>query len=175
MPNEHTVTKEHMDALKALSETNIQISNAKNALFKLQEDETTYLTEREQKALRRIQAALENSSDLIQQTKDNYAEVHDLLKSATELATFIIEAQGNFKQLLADFEERNTIWEADIAKQEERLAELKKQSIADAALIANEKKNIAKEHVKIAHEKQKIDDAWGEIKREINRLKDRKQ
>ena len=46
---EHTISKEEMDALKALSEINMEISKQKELLFKLQEEETQYLIDREKR------------------------------------------------------------------------------------------------------------------------------
>lgn len=169
----HTVDTEQMNALKVLADTNLKISEAKNALFKMREDETTYLVAREKKALDRIQRVLDESEALIKQTKTNYSELNDLFKSASQLSDFIIEAQGNFKKMLADFDERSVVWEAKVAEKEEEIAEARKKLQIDTVTIANEKKNIAKANAKIVEDNRKITDAWGEIERELNRLKEK--
>lgn len=161
-----------MDALKALADTNMKISEAKNALATIKKDEAEYITAREAKALDAIQRVLDDSAALIKQAKENYTELGDLYKSASELATFVIEAQGNFKKMIADFEERNVLWQEKVTKQEAEMVSLWKQIKTDKTEIANEKKNIARAQKKLDDDKKKIADEWGEIERAIKRLKE---
>ena len=64
-----------MEALEKLAATNLLISNAKNALFKLKEDEARYLSEREQKTLDKIQKVFEDSETILNNAKKNEAEL----------------------------------------------------------------------------------------------------
>lgn len=50
----HILEKKTMEAVKALSDLTLKISEQQNLLCKLQEEETEYLIEREKKAMERI-------------------------------------------------------------------------------------------------------------------------
>ncbi len=163
-----------MEALAKLAETNMKVSEAKNALFLLQENETKYLTSREKKALERIQKVFDDSSELIKQTTENYKGIDEILRTAREASSFLIEAQEKFAVILTDFEARDATWREIAAKREEEIANLLKRAKLDATIIANEKKNIEKENASIEIQKQKIADQWGEIDRELKRLKEKK-
>lgn len=52
--DEHIVRKEHMEAVRALSDINLEISKQKELLLKLQEEETQYLIDREKRFMERI-------------------------------------------------------------------------------------------------------------------------
>ena len=171
---ENIISKENMDSVKALAETNVKISEAKNALFKLKEDETSYLLIREKKVLKSIQKLHDDSAEIIKETKNNWKEVHELLNEASTLATFIIEAQGNFHKLLENFEEKDKLWQESVKKQEKETEEIKKLIKKDTVQIANDKKTLARERELIAIDKRKLADDQALLERNIRRLKENK-
>ena len=162
-----------MEALKKLAETNLLISDAKNALFKLRDEETAYLSEREKKTLDRIQKMFDESEELLNQTKGNYSELSALLNNISDLSRFIVEMQGNFGKMIADFDERDVLWQQKVALKEKSLTELARKIQIDQAVIASEKKNILADRKNIAEQNQKINDKWAEIERELKRLKEK--
>ena len=167
----HLVDKQNMEALEKLAATNLLISDARNALFKMKEDEITYIAEREAKTLDHIQALFDASEEIINNTKSNYTELAELLNTVADMAKFVIAAQGNFSQLIADFEERNTLWEANVAEKEKELLELSRKVKAETVMLQSEHKNIDIARNLLAQDQRKIDDQWAEIARELKRLK----
>lgn len=161
-----------MDSMKILAETNMKISEARNTLTSLQQDETKYLTIREEKALDRIKALFDKSSDIIEKTRSNYQEVRQILSWAGELVTFIVEASTNFKKLMDDFAERNALWNEQVGKQEEKFQALERQMKIDTVRLENDKKALESEKKEIANAKLKIESDREEIKRTIIRLKE---
>lgn len=172
--SEIIVTKEKMESLKVLAETNMAISEARNALFKLQELETEYLITREKKALDRIQKVLDESNEVINQIKINYLEVHELLGNARDMASFMIEAHNNFKKLLTDFKERDDLWHEQCDKKRDEFENLRKALKIDSVMIANSKKSMEKEKIRISEDRTRVDNDREELKRAIIRLKEGK-
>lgn len=167
----HIISQQNMQAMEKLASTNLEVSNARNALFKMKEDETSYINEREKRTLERIAKLLDDSEEILNKTKNNYAELDDLLNTVSGVAKFITEAQGNFHQMIQDFEERDVLWQAKVAKHESELKETLKSIQIREVFLANEKKNIEKSKLILSEEKKKIDDKWAEIARELKRLK----
>lgn len=120
--DETTVSKQNMDSLKALSDVNLKISEAKNLLFKLQEDETEYLELREKKALDKIKGALIESSNIVKETEENHDKVHDFCKKVSEYADFLFTAHERFRGMIEVFNKKNELWDEIVRKQDEDIA-----------------------------------------------------
>lgn len=161
-----------MDSVKELAATNLKISEAKNIIFKLQEDETVYLEEREKKALVRIDKVLEDSRELLDLTKGNYNEVHEFCKTISSFANFLSEAHTKFGGVLESYKERNDEWNIEIDRQNAELEEIRKNITIERSLLANEKKNIEKAREGIEKEMKKMVDERGTLDRAIIRLKE---
>lgn len=170
--SEHIVSKEQMEALKALADTNIKISEAKGALFKLQETETEYLVVREKKAMDRIEKTIADSREFVDEAKKNYEEVKDFALEASSFAESLIKARGIFHKLLEEFEERNVIWEQDIGQQQDEIAEEKKNLKAQKVVIENDRKSLTKARVQHASDTLRLAGEWKELDRAITRLKE---
>lgn len=169
---EHTISKEHMDSLKALADTNMKIGEARGTLVKLQEVETGYLVEREAKAVAVIQKVVENSADLLKEVKTNYREVHDLCSVASSFAEFLVEAYGSFSALKTAFDEKSTLWEAQVKEKEAEFAEIRKQIKQDNVLLANDKESLEKAKKALDIDRKKVVADRGEVERAIKRLKE---
>lgn len=169
---EQELTKENMDATKELAATNMKISEAKNIIFKLQEDETKYLEEREKKALERIDKVLDDSRELLDLAKGNYNEVHEFCKTITTFANFLSEAHTKFGGILESFKERNDEWNKEIDRQNAELAETRKNILIERSLLENEKKNIEKARQEIEKAMIKMKDERATLDRAITRLKE---
>lgn len=169
---EHTVDTQKMDALKALADTNLKISEAKGFLIKLQEIETDYLVEREKKAVARIQNVLIESRELFHEVSTNYKEVNDLCRSASEFATFLGEAFRDFNSLVKDFDMRQDLWEAEVRAREAEFAEIKKLINVDRVLLKNDQDSVKRDKELLDIAKKKLSDDQGEVRRAIKRLKE---
>lgn len=160
--------------MKEMAEANIQISEAKNTLFKVQEEETEYLVAREEKALVKIQKVLEDSTELLTQTYENYEEIHSFLRTVSEYAKFIKDTHQNFQQMLAEFHERNAEWDKEAELEHEKAKTLKREIKIDKIQIENDRKSIERGKKLLAEERIKIEDERSTLKRAVERLKDNK-
>lgn len=161
-----------MEALQALADTNIKISEAKGALFKLQETETEYLVVREKKAMDRIEKTIADSREFVDEANKNYEEVKNFALDASSFAESLIKAQGTFHKMLEEFEERNVIWEQEIGKQQDEIAEEKKNLKAQKTVIENDRKSLSKAKAQHSMDALKLAGEWGELNRAITRLKE---
>lgn len=169
----HTIDKQQMDSMRILAETNMKVSETKNSLITLQQAETDYLVKREVKALDRIKMLFANSADILEQTKNNYKEVREILTWASDLVTYIKEATINFQKLISEFEERDTLWHEEVGRQEEKFETLKRQIKIDQVRIDNDKKSLKREQELVDIDRIKVNDMREELKRAINRLKEK--
>lgn len=161
-----------MDALKALADTNLKVSEVKGHLIKLQEIETEYLVEREKKAVLRIQGIITESRELFQEVSTNYQEVNNLCKTASEFASFLGEAFRDFNSLVKDFDVRQDLWDAEVKKREEEFAEIKKLINIDRVFLKNDQDSVKKDRELLDIAKRKLADDQEEVKRAIKRLKE---
>lgn len=153
-----------MDSAKELAATNIKISEAKNIIFKLQEDETTYLEEREKKALVRIDKVLDDSRDLLAKAHENYNEVHEFCRTINEFASFLSETQSKFQDLLTEFKDRDDAWGNEVKRREKEFADLRTAIDIDKTIIENDKKTIEKAKESIEKDKAVIESRQHQIK-----------
>lgn len=163
-----------MDALQALSATNLKIGEAKNALSKLQEIETEYLEGREKKALTRINSVLDNSRELLKNTQENYEEVQTLLNTAATFADYLTEAQEKFQTIVEKLNEKADLWEKTIEIQEIEISKQKDNIKLQQSLIESAQKNIEAKEKQLEIKARRIEDQRGTLERAINRLKEGK-
>ncbi len=154
---ENVLDKQNMEAVKELTNTSMKISEAKNLLFKLQEEETEYLVLREDKALAKIQKVLENSQDLIDKTHKNYESVHEFCKTVADYAEFLEKAHEKFQDLLTMFEKRNEIWNENIRLQDEELSRQKSIIKKDTDSIKVREKRIEESTRELKKEREHIE------------------
>jgi hypothetical protein len=169
---DNTITKQEMESLKALSDINLKVSEAKNLLFKLQEDETAYLVTREQKAMDRIQKVVEESQCLVLEADQNHAQIKALIVEVSAFVEHLLRIQANFQGLLAEFEERNVQWERDIGKQQDDIVEIRKAIKIETNQVENDRKNVELARKKLTEDQKKLDSDRGTLERAIKRLKE---
>lgn len=146
--------KQKMDVLKVLADTNIKISEAKNTLFKIQEDETEYLKKREEKALVKVQKVLDESKEILDKAHSNYEDTHKFCQTISNYSDFLGEAHGKFTDMLDLFNEKNELWDKNAKLQYEEIARQRKIVEQDTKDIETREKAI-KEALKII-ENEKI-------------------
>lgn len=140
--DEQKITTEQMTALKALTDTNMKISEARGVLYKLQQTETEYLIEREKKVMARIQKTIEDSRHLLTEAQQNYGEIQKLHQEAEEFVEFLNTTYDCFEAIIKDFGERNQAWEANIGRQQDEIADQRKEIKRDQVQIKNDQKSI---------------------------------
>lgn len=154
---EKILEKENMESAKALAQANVKISEAKNILFKLQEEETEYLEQREVKALGKIQKALDDSKDLVKQIKENNKEVHEFCSIISEYAMSLSEAHDKFQNMIELFHTKNELWDKNIKKQQSDLAGIRKIVEKDKEDIENQKQDIKKREKRLSEQLELIE------------------
>lgn len=169
---EQTITKEQMDMMKILAETNLKISDARNALFGLEEKETQYLVEREEKAVKRIAKALKASQDLVDKTGDNYAKISEFCARLCEYADFLNASQAKFQGLVELFNQRNALWEENMKIQEEDIARQKNLIKQDLKMIENKENGILESEKRLKGEAARIESRQAALEQSYRAEKD---
>lgn len=166
------VTKEHMEALKALSDTNMKIGEARATLIKLEEQETSYLEEREKKVLARIQKVLDDSKELLAEAQANYTQIRELRNTVSSVTDFLSKAYEAFMGMLKDFREKNDLWDNKVSEIEEGFAKIRQEINNDKVRIKNDREALERWEKSLDLQRKKIDSDRGELDRAINRLKE---
>lgn len=170
-PMEIILNKEQMDAVKALAETNIKISEAKNVLFKLQEEETSYLEAREKRAMERITKNLEDSRELLAETQTNYAEVRELYRSASELSSDIVKVSGIFGEFINSFNEAQEALDQRTNAHEQSVVDIGKELKTQKVVIENDKKSIQEARKSIENDKALVESRQQQLKTALEIIK----
>jgi len=170
--NTEILEQKKMDTVKELANANMKISEAKNALFKLQEEETEYLEQREKKALSKIDNMLVESKDLLSKVYENYEETHKFCREVVKYSEFLSESHEKFSGLLEIFDKKNKEWDKKVEKQQKEFDKLKEIISIEKTFIKNEKTNIEKAQIRLRDERKKLDSDRGTVERMIIRLKE---
>lgn len=168
---ENIVSTEQMESIKALSDVNIKISEAQNLLFKLHEEETTYLVVREKKAMERIQKVVDDSQEMLKEANKNHGQIKELGIGASEFLGKILRVQDNFHGFIVELDERNVEWEKHIGKQQDDIAEVRKHLKVENNQIENDKKTLIQAQKQLLDDQKKLDSGRGTLTRAIERLK----
>jgi len=170
--DEHELSKENMDSVRALAETNMKIGEAKSTLLKLQEQETSYLEEREKKVLARIEKILDDSKDVLAEAQANYSKVRELFGTVSSVSSFLTKAYEAFVGMLTDFREKNDLWDNKVSSIEESFAKIRQEINSDKIRIKNDQEALERAKRGLALEQRKIVSDRGELDRAITRLKE---
>lgn len=168
---EHEISKQHMDTLKALADTNVKISEAKALLENLKSQETTYLEEREKQTMEVIEKCFAQSEDLVQKIKHNYEDIQHLFNTATSHTHFLSENYKKFNDLLDEFNKKSQIWEKRVAEEEEKIADMRKQIEIDSVKISEERKVMDSIGKQLAKEKTLIESRQAQLKAALSLIK----
>lgn len=165
------IEKQKMDSLRALSETNMEVSKIKATLETLKREESAYIKEREEKVLAQIREMLDESKAITKETLENYATVTDLSNNAKVLAGFVVEAHKELTKLIEVFEETTQNWENEVAGMHKEIAEARKEMKVEAQLLKNEQLSIEKRKIEVANQERKVKDQRETLERAFKRLK----
>lgn len=168
----HTLEKNKIEALSALSSLNMRVSEAHNALSKLKDEEKAYIAEREGRFMERIAQILEESEDVLKEAGKNYDEVKSLVQIATDFTQFIVESVEEIASARIVFEEKTKQFDKSVEKRENEIEELRKAIKLDRTQIENDKKTLENNRELLKREKKKVQDERAVIERAIIRLKE---
>jgi len=171
---EHILTKEKMDAVKALADTNIKISEARDTLAKIKALESSYLSDREKKAIEMIEKIIKDSENLLKEAKNNYEEIISLYNTVSGFSSFLTDSYGKFKEMLVEFEKKNILWTASLNAREEELSQISATIRLDKVRIKNDRESLNRKEEDLKLERRKINDDRAVIDRAITRLKEGK-
>jgi paraquat-inducible protein B len=166
------IETQKMEALNALVQANLSVSDAKNKLVKLKEEEGAYLAEREEKALARIQSVLDESSEILMKIDTNYAEIKHIYQTVSSISAFLEESYTGLRGLRLLFDEKTQLWEAEIAKKEKNIEELKENLKVQTTFIENEKIALKNKEKSLKALERKLNDERGTLERAVARLKE---
>lgn len=167
----HEVNKEKMDALKALSETNLKVSEARALLQTLQEDETEYLVGREKRAVERIEAVLKDSEAVLSQIGENYASTANLSNEVADVCTKITDLLITFTECRGLFATKCDAFDAYIGKQEDSVAKMKQDVQVQKTLLKEKEESLNRKSKQIDIDRRKLIDDRAALERAINRFK----
>lgn len=168
---ENIVDKQKMEALQALAETNLKVSEVRALLIKLEETEKEYLQGREQRAMERIKEVHAESAELLKETQQNYEGTRDILSSVSEFAEFLKGAYADFRGILDDFDRRNTLWEKNCTTWEAEAKATRDAIKVQQAKIENDKKANKQREQELEATRKQITDLKATLERTISRLK----
>lgn len=168
--DEHTVNKQHMDALKALSDTNLKVSEARALLTELEETETKYLVLREEKAMSRIRESVEASRLLINEIGENYSAVQDITKTVCGFVEYLREANVSFYSLLESFAEKSDAWDVKVEAQHAEIEDMRKQILAGKTQLSHEKESLGAQFLELETKTKVLRDREGVVDRNTQRV-----
>jgi len=154
---ENVVGKETMESLKALADINLKVSEAKNLLFKLEEQETEYLIAREKKVMDRIKKVVDDSQEMVNEADKNYGQIKELLENISGFCNLLINTQEQFNTLIETFNQRNELWEKHIGEQQDGIEENRKLIKVHSQIIENDKKSISISKESLENQKRHLE------------------
>jgi len=166
----YEIEKEKMDSLKALADVNERVSKAVELVEKLKLEESVYIKEREEIAVKKINDVLLESQTVLQEALKNYIIVHDLSKTAASFTEKIEKTYTDFEETKKTFTKFTGVWEKNIAAREEELNEIKKLIKVDRIQVKNDKEALERREKAIKEDERKNKDMRETLERAINRL-----
>ncbi len=166
------IEKQKMESLNAIVQANLKVSEAKNLLTKLQEEETEYLVSRETKAMERITAVFEGSQQTILDAHENYASISEMTKSISGFVAFLAESVEKLEKLKELYDARTEAWENKVKTDEARLAELQRLVHVDKITLKNDKESLGKKEKTLKEFERKLEDERGVLERTVKRIKE---
>lgn len=165
------VTTEQINSLKILADTNLKISEAKNTLLKLQEEEKEYLQKREEEVHLMIAKVLDDSKDLLEETKYNYKEVKNFHNVTLSFSDFLKEMYEKYRIFVEGFNERSDLWNEIYNKQIEEIGELRKDIDKDNEEIKRKNKTLEEDKEKLKKDRRHVESQQQTLETSYKELK----
>ncbi len=168
---ENIVSTAQMEALKALSDMNLKVSEVRAELSELETMKEAFIVSREKEVSERIDALLQESRETIKETVQNYQDMKSFHKEVSTFADILRENKESFVKLVDSFEESKELWSKQVEEQENALIEAKKTLTVDRVKIENDRKSIESARKELERATRKLESDRGTIDRKIARLK----
>lgn len=129
------VDREGMKTLERIAASNMQASEAENALQNLKSQETEYVAEREGRTAAAIEKVVADSEEVLTMATKNYEAVNAISGTVEGLAGKVKDIVGRVRVVMQLFDEKSRLWESRVKTVEERLDVAKKQGMAQKAAL----------------------------------------
>lgn len=160
-----------MTSAKALVDTNLKLSEARNVLFELKKEEEKYIEIREKKAVKAIEKIVEESGEMVKEAQENYSRIKELFIEVNQFSGDLIKIHTELQEMVSVISERNVEWQKYVDRQKEEVEETRKQIKVEKQIIENDKKTILKDKKTLVDERRKLNDEKETVQRTIERLK----
>lgn len=172
--NEIETTKKHMEALRALSDVTLKISEARNTLTSLEQNKEKFLEARAFDEVARLTQVLAESQQLIDSINANYGEITELATIVRETAASLVSIHDAFFGYVQTFEKYQQERSEQLGRQRDDIHAAAQAVKVDRAKLKNEQISIegVKRSLEDRERKLKIDREA--LDRAVKRLKEGK-
>lgn len=167
---EKEIEHDTAEAIRALSELNVQVGQVRDSLSQMKSDETSFLTKQEKKVALRITSLIDKNNALISKTLKSYANVKDVAKLAKSICNSVLDAQQQLSEVIERFEKKSKEYEEVLKARENDLQETEKNVKQEIEKIEESKREIERANKEIDNDKRRIADENTRLSRIIKRL-----
>jgi len=164
------IEQKKMDALRVLSETNLEMSKAKALLLELQKNERAYFNDRENRVSVTIQKLMDDSSDVIRSATATYDEIMALSKEISAFVDILVDANTQFDTIISDFERKKEEWDTEVKEKDKQVEENNRKIESIQTIIKNDKVSISKELKKLEDRVRIVSAREGDVERNHARI-----
>lgn len=175
MTADHAIKSEHMEAMKALAETNMRLSEAKSDLFSLRSEESRYLEERRSAEKKAVSDALDESRGMLAEIQEIRESARDLARESLILSDKARESVAEFNRMRSELIESERVRGEEIIRMLSEVREERNSLANESAMIDARRKEIQSMEKGISDERRRIDSERGALERAVKRIKDKKQ
>lgn len=172
--NEIETTKQHMEALQALSHVTIQISEARETLANLEKNKEKFLEARAGDEVARINQVLADSKKLIDEIDANYGEITELATIVKETAASLVSVYDSFNQYVGWWEQYRAERERAIDERQKQVESLARQVGIDRTKLSNEQASMEQVKESLRNKEKQLNDDREQLERNIKQFKERK-
>lgn len=166
-----TLEHEKFQGVKELAEIGMKISASTAALAQLKAGEETYLTEREEKLVARLKAALVDSSDLIKEIGANHDALVGYKNDLTAFHDRILSLIQGVDACMALITEGSAQLDARITEHENKIADFKQDSIRERVALESEQGELSGWRDRLGEAQRLLDDRNKLLQETITRTK----
>ncbi len=161
---------EQFEGAKVLAEIGSQIAAGRAALVELEANKEDFLEGREQEAIARIDAVLEDSKALLDECGAYHSELVSFRNQINDLVVGVRGLIQSVERWKKEFDSRLDEKQRQIEKKLTDNRFLLKQLRAERALLSGESEAIKGKRDALAQEQRKIDDEWATLTRAASEI-----
>lgn len=158
------LNKETMDAMRELAKVNMEFSDAKIKLNTMKGEVQEFLDERDKKDKVRLDKLLKESSELVQEIRDNNAQVTTYFNELKAFSGFLNEFHEAITSISNDFKVDSERFMEFVKREELHLEETRKELHSQMEYISSEKTNIEINKKEIEKEKRLIESRQAQMR-----------